>query len=449
MASRSAGPKAPPPPPRLNLQHVRAAQLNSNHRRMRHWAAHDAAISAIQKKSLALSHSLNHLFQERLFKFNPSEPPAPAYVKPINLATYCTRLASPDPSCDTARREIPDVLVRKFITDLGYVLSDARQAGNEKCIGLLVKLTDAAHGGRWVCMAKSSEICGARYGWSLVDSIWRNNIVCGRSTDDLFTYLSGRPGHGILNILSVNYERGAYYSRAVSRVVPPKLVTERAATVANSLYTEGNNDHSEAAPVENDENNAGAVGPSVEEAAAAEMILRRRQITAWVKEYLEPVLRENGTILAMYQEQLEEFDSLISERRTAAGARGLSVKTQRELSSNVQHLERQKSRAAAEYEAKAAELAASYEAEFNRLVALQLTHNNTARSAGQPLSKMLLNPAPQQPRAAQPSAAQPRAAQSRPLQPPVRFGFPPQQQGTRKHGGKRRNQTRCRNRFHH
>jgi hypothetical protein len=151
----------------------------------------------------------------------------------------------------------------------------------------------------------------------------------------------------------------------------------------------------------------------------------------------------------MYQEQLEEFDSLISERRTAAGARGLSVKTQRELSSNIQHLERQKSRAAAEYEAKAAELAASYEAEFNRLVALQLTHNNTARRAGQPLSKMLLNPAPQQPRAAQPSAAQPRAAQSRPLQPPVRFGFPPQQQGTRKHGGKRRNQTRCRNRFHH
>ena len=157
-----------------------APQLGRNQRHVSNWGSANPIIKKIQKKSLGLAHSLNHLFQERVFTFNPSEPATLQGQYPINLAQYCLRLPQPArASCDMARSEISDRMVEKIINDLGYVIGENKPEtyNSNKCIGILIKVSDTQLGPRWACISKKAEICADGYTWSYIDSIWRSRII--------------------------------------------------------------------------------------------------------------------------------------------------------------------------------------------------------------------------------------------------------------------------------
>jgi len=416
--------------------------IRSNYIRAKNWLAVAADVKQNQKKSLALTHTLNHLFQERLFTFNPTEHAAPADQRPINLAQYCSRLpAAQRASCDMARSLIPDRIVRQIITDLGYTIGENTPATYEsdRCIGILIKINDTDLGPRWACISKKVEICGAGYTWSYIDSIWRSRIICAKNMNDLIREKAKSPGHGVLDMLTVMWDRNAYFSRAASRIVPPAITRQAAGvSVAPSVYNSTNNNnnaHTEYELVGEEENSAAGGVVSAQDAAAAQILIRKRQVLGWVKSHLEPILRENARILAIQNERINELTDSISRETSALSSSRLSAAKRAQTLRTIDVLQAEKTRLEAIYSAKSAELNATYEAEINRLIAAQTARNNEARRAGRALSTMLVNV----------------PAHSRAPQPNSRMGFGSQKRGgayTRRRRAKR-NQTRCRNRFHH
>jgi len=425
MAARSAA-QAP------RKEHI-SVPVRRNYANHQNWGARDAAIARIQRNSICLAHSLNHLFQEGLYIFNASAPASPPDTRPINLAAYCSTLRPPEPACDNTKKPISDAMIDRIIRDRGYRIGDAAPEtyNSRECIGLLIKIDDPVKGMRWACMAKQHEICSAGFSWSLLDTLWRDQAVCSTSFGDLWTYFRALDSANIVDIKSVIYTRGAQISRAAVRL---GLV---AGPTAPPLYSNvGDRNNLSETYGENHENDTGGGGVSEAQAAAAAAYLRKKEVQRWVTEYLEDSKRAGEVQLAEKREEIRRMQASIEEHSRAMGQRGKTTAELTAIDRIIRRLEDGKTRLESDYEASSTRLQAEYEAEKTRMILAQQAHNAAAIAARRPLPTGLLD-VPARARAPQPVlrlAAAPSAVR--------RGGFT-----RRKHQSN--SQTRRRNRFHH